>query len=144
VRLPDPPLLIITDRGQACRPLEDVAAACFAAGCRWLSLREKDMPPEERLALLRRLVALGRRTKLSLPPLARTGTLAPREKRPVLFDRGGPVDCPVYDREKLKPGDKIDGPALISEYASTTVFFPGDRLTVADTGELIITVGQAT
>lgn len=90
-----------------------------------------------------RLVALGRRTKLALPPLAKEGTLAPREKRPVLFDRGGPVDCPVYDREKLKPGDKIDGPALISEYASTTVMFPGDKLAVADTGELIISVGQA-
>ena len=90
-----------------------------------------------------RLVALGRRTKLSLPALAKTGTLAPREKRPVLFDQGGPVDCPVYDREKLKPGDKIDGPALISEYASTTVIFPGDKLAVADTGELIISVGPA-
>jgi len=90
-----------------------------------------------------RLVALGRRTKLSLPALAKAGTLAPRERRPVLFDQGGPVECPVYDREKLKPGDKIDGPALVSEYASTTVIFPGDKLTVADTGELIISVGQA-
>jgi N-methylhydantoinase A len=90
-----------------------------------------------------RLVALGRRTKLSLPALAKGGTLAPRERRPVLFDQGGPVECPVYDREKLKPGDKIDGPALVSEYASTTVIFPGDRLAVADTGELIISVGQA-
>jgi N-methylhydantoinase A len=90
-----------------------------------------------------RLVALGRRTKLSLPALAKAGTLAPRERRPVLFDQGGPVDCPVYDREKLKPGDKIDGPALVSEYASTTVIFPGDKLAVADTGELIISVGPA-
>ena len=54
-----------------------------------------------------RLVALGRRSKLALPPLGKTGTLVPREKRPVLFDEGGPVDCPVYDREKLKPGDKF-------------------------------------
>jgi N-methylhydantoinase A len=90
-----------------------------------------------------RLVALGRRTKLALPPMAKTGTLAPREKRPVLFDQGGPVDCPVYDREKLKPGDHVQGPALVSEYASTTVIFPGDQLAVADTGELIITVGHA-
>src|SRR5579863_1322552 len=90
-----------------------------------------------------RLVALGRRTKLALPALAKTGTQAPREKRPVLFDQGGSVDCPVYDREKLKPGDKIDGPALVSEYASTTVIFPGDKLAVANTGELIISVGRA-
>jgi len=90
-----------------------------------------------------RLVALGERSKLALPPMAKAGTLAPREKRPVLFDEGGPVDCRVYDREKLKPGDKFEGPALVSEYASTTVIFPGDRLAVADTGELIITVGHA-
>ncbi len=90
-----------------------------------------------------RLVALGHRSKLALPPMAKTGTLGPREKRPVQFDQGPAVDCPVYDREKLKPGDKFEGPALVSEYASTTVIFPGDKLAVADTGELIITVGHA-
>ena len=59
--LPDPPLLVVTDRRQAILPLVATAEALFAGGCRWLSLREKDLPAEERLALLRRLVALGRR-----------------------------------------------------------------------------------
>jgi thiamine-phosphate pyrophosphorylase len=36
-----------------------VAAQLFAGGCRWLSLREKDLAAPDRLALLRRLVALG-------------------------------------------------------------------------------------
>ena len=58
--LPAPPLLLITDRRQARRPLEEIAAAAFAAGCRWLSLREKDLDGAARLALLGRLVALGR------------------------------------------------------------------------------------
>jgi thiamine-phosphate pyrophosphorylase len=58
--LPVPPLLLITDRRQARVPLEEVVAGAFAAGCRWLSLREKDMAPAERAALLARLVALGR------------------------------------------------------------------------------------
>jgi thiamine-phosphate pyrophosphorylase len=61
VRLPQPALLVITDRRQARRPLEDVAAAAFAGGCRWLSLREKDLPASERRRLLGRLVALGAR-----------------------------------------------------------------------------------
>jgi thiamine-phosphate pyrophosphorylase len=61
VTLPAPPLLVITDRRQARRPLEEVAEALFAGGCRWLSLREKDLDGAARLALLRRLVALGRR-----------------------------------------------------------------------------------
>ena len=61
MRLPVPPLLVISDRHQARQPLEDVAEAVFAGGCRWFSLREKDLPPEERLALLAALVALGHR-----------------------------------------------------------------------------------
>lgn len=58
--LPSPPLLLITDRRQAARPLEGVVADALAAGCRWVSLREKDLPAAERLALLRRLRALAR------------------------------------------------------------------------------------
>jgi thiamine-phosphate pyrophosphorylase len=60
VELPDPPILVISDRRQAHRPLDEVAAAVFAAGCRWLSLREKDLAAPERESLLRRLVHLGR------------------------------------------------------------------------------------
>jgi thiamine-phosphate pyrophosphorylase len=61
VRLPVPPLLVISDRHQARRPLAEVAEAVFAGNCRWFSLREKDLPPEERRRLLEELVALGHR-----------------------------------------------------------------------------------
>lgn len=40
-------------------PLEELAGRLFAGGCRWLSLREKDLTPAERRALLQRIVALG-------------------------------------------------------------------------------------
>lgn len=53
--LPDPPLLLITDRGQARGDLAGVVAAACAAGCRWVSLREKDLPEAEQLALFARL-----------------------------------------------------------------------------------------
>ncbi|MGO4727794.1 MULTISPECIES: thiamine phosphate synthase [unclassified Inquilinus] len=59
-RLPAPALLLITDRSQAARPLEAVVAAALAAGCRWVSVREKDLPAAERRALLRRIQALAR------------------------------------------------------------------------------------
>ncbi|HVA14582.1 MAG TPA: thiamine phosphate synthase [Stellaceae bacterium] len=59
MRLPVPAVLVITDRRQAHLPLEETAAALFAGGCRWLSLREKDLSQAERRALLRRLVVLG-------------------------------------------------------------------------------------
>jgi thiamine-phosphate pyrophosphorylase len=58
VTLPTPPLLVITDRRQATLPLEEVTAAAIAGGARWISLREKDLPPQERRALLRGLAAI--------------------------------------------------------------------------------------
>ena len=45
--LPVPPLLVISDRRQARRPLEQVATAAFTGGCRWFSLREKDLSPQK-------------------------------------------------------------------------------------------------
>jgi len=62
-------------------------------------------------------------------------------KREVYFDSSEtPVNCMVYDRASLKAGDTVEGPALVQEYASTTVMFAGDVCKVADTGELIISV----
>lgn len=58
-RLPDPPVLVITDRSQARRPLPEIADAVFRAGCRWFSVREKDLPPDERLDLVRAIAAVG-------------------------------------------------------------------------------------
>ena len=59
--LPAPPLLVISDGSRATRPLMEVAEAAFRGGCRWFSLREKDLPAGERRDLLAALVALGRR-----------------------------------------------------------------------------------
>jgi thiamine-phosphate pyrophosphorylase len=59
--LPVPPLLVISDRRQAWQPLQQIVEAVFAGGCRWFSLREKDLPPDERRALLGTLATLGRR-----------------------------------------------------------------------------------
>jgi thiamine-phosphate pyrophosphorylase len=52
---------VISDRRQARRPLEELAEAIFAGGCRWFSLREKDLAAAVRRDLLGALVALGRR-----------------------------------------------------------------------------------
>jgi thiamine-phosphate pyrophosphorylase len=60
VNLPFPPILVITDRRQCAEPLEARAAALFRGGCRWLSLREKDLKPAERRALLERLILVAR------------------------------------------------------------------------------------
>jgi len=55
VKLPDPPLLLITDRKQSRRPLDEVAAQACAAGCRWISIREKDLSRTDQIAVARAL-----------------------------------------------------------------------------------------
>ena len=60
MQLPDPPLLLVTDRRQARRPLPDIIADALKAGCRWVSLREKDLPPDEQILLARGVAALAR------------------------------------------------------------------------------------
>jgi thiamine-phosphate pyrophosphorylase len=60
MKLPDPPLLLVTDRRQASRPLGEVIAPACAAGCRWISLREKDLPAAEQIALARALLPIAR------------------------------------------------------------------------------------
>jgi N-methylhydantoinase A len=100
--------------------------------------------PQERVEIINvRLVALGRRAKLSWPRLSSGGPPASQERRAVHFDQGNAaVECPVYRREELPAGAELAGPALVSEYGSTTVLFPSDRLRVAETGEMIVSVGR--
>jgi N-methylhydantoinase A len=78
---------------------------------------------------------------LSAPPQP-DGPPALLGTRTVVFDADA-VDSPVYRREALASGERIDGPAVIQEYASTTVLFPEDRADVIHSGELLIRVGAA-
>jgi thiamine-phosphate pyrophosphorylase len=61
VKLPDPALLLITDRRQARTPIADIVEAACAAGCRWFSVREKDLPADEQVALAESLLPITRR-----------------------------------------------------------------------------------
>src|SRR5579871_1722102 len=60
-------------------------------------------------------------------------------RRKVWFD-GRFRDTPTYRRAALLSGNRISGPALIEEHASTTVLMPGDRMTIDDYGNLTIRV----
>ncbi|WP_439495185.1 hydantoinase/oxoprolinase family protein [Bosea sp. (in: a-proteobacteria)] len=47
-------------------------------------------------------------------------------RREVWFpEAGGFVDCPIYDREVLKSGNLVEGPAIIEQMDATTVLLPG-------------------
>jgi N-methylhydantoinase A len=47
--------------------------------------------------------------------------------------------CPIYDRARLAPGDVLRGPAIVEEYGSTCVVFPGLRAEVDRLGNLVLT-----
>ena len=83
------------------------------------------------------LAAIAPRTLGAMPAPSRRPGPALLGRRAVIFD-GDAVDCAVYQRESLAPGDRIDGPAIIQEYASTTALFPQDRAEVTVSGDLLI------
>ncbi len=88
--------------------------------------------------------------RMAHPPLERieAGGAAPsreasRGPRPVTFpDCPEPRSTPVFMRDALRAGNRIAGPAIIEEHASTTVVFPGDALTVDVFGNLVIEIGS--
>ena len=44
----------------------------------------------------------------------------------------------VYDRAKLRAGDVVAGPAIVTEMDSTTLVLPGHAATVHRSGSLLI------
>jgi len=73
----------------------------------------------------------------TIPKLDRgTGRKPAHRIRPVYFD--GFRDTPIYDRAELPSGIRIDGPAVIEEFGSTTVVFPDQWLEVDPRGILIV------
>ena len=89
-----------------------------------------------------RLTATGKRERSRFPELPPATTDALIARRSVIFDDSlEGVDCPIYDRERLGPGARVSGPAVVQEYASTTVLFPGDEMQVSPSGEMIVTIG---
>jgi N-methylhydantoinase A len=74
-----------------------------------------------------------------MPELARRGDAIPARKstRPVYFD-GALHDTPIYDRASLGPHVRLQGPAVVEEFGSTTVLFPRQELAVDPHGILVI------
>jgi N-methylhydantoinase A len=74
-----------------------------------------------------RLSAQGPRGEVDIAGLAAAGEAETSLKgsRPAHFpEAGGFVDCAVYDRYSLRPGTRIEGPAIVEERESTAVIGP--------------------
>jgi N-methylhydantoinase A len=64
---------------------------------------------------------------------------SPRGRQP-LFDPAGrqTVDAQVWLRDELRAGDRVEGPALITEAQTTTVVAPGWRATIDPNGHIVL------
>jgi 5-oxoprolinase (ATP-hydrolysing) len=67
----------------------------------------------------------------------RTAPLAPLTRNRV-FTGGSWHDAPVYERDDLRPGDRVDGPAVLRETNATTVIEPGWRATLTPLDHLVL------
>jgi N-methylhydantoinase A len=104
--------------------------------------------PEEAAEIVSlRATVTGAMKKPPLERVARGGRTPPasaqRGKRAAYFvELGRAVPTPTYAREELRAGNRIDGPVLVEEHASTTVVLPGDRLRVDGFGNLDIEIAR--
>jgi N-methylhydantoinase A len=81
--------------------------------------------------------------RLKRPDIARLPRPAvtarqPHTRRVYLGGAGGWIDAQIYNRDTLDSGFNGLGPAVIEEYGSTTVLWPGDRFEIGALHEIRI------
>ena len=88
-----------------------------------------------------RVSAIGRMDRPALPeyePRTRDDeALEPSSRRGVWFE-GEEIDTPIYFVDSLRPGDVIDGPAVIEDPRATTVVLVGQEAVVDEFRNLLI------
>jgi N-methylhydantoinase A len=101
------------------------------------------MREEEPILRSVRLEAVGRTPKPSLEPPARpegSAQEALRGRRPAWFG-GRFLDTPVYDGDRLGPGHRLEGPAIVEERFTTIVLHPGHRAAIDPHGNVVVDIG---
>jgi N-methylhydantoinase A len=99
----------------------------------------RDEEPVVRAAVMK---TFGRSEKPPLPPLpAATAPLsaALTARRRVYF-AGSFVDTPVYAGERLGPGHRLEGPAIVEERFTTIVVHPGHKGEIDPFGNVVVTL----
>ncbi|MGE5264613.1 MAG: hydantoinase/oxoprolinase family protein [Acidobacteriota bacterium] len=88
-----------------------------------------------------RLVGIGKVPEVRIPKHKRGGKSARgalKGTRPVYYEGRGFIRAPVYERDRLKPGNLVKGPCIIEEIISSTVVIPGATAKVDTWGNVII------
>ena len=69
------------------------------------------------------------------------GEAMPTREVTIEYLEGGPYSCPEYQRQELRRGDELAGPAIVREPLSTTFVPPRQNLVVGAHGQLVVTTG---
>ena len=88
-----------------------------------------------------RVSAVVRADKVQYPraPAGNGGAVEPQRTIEIRYLEDEPIAAGEYQRENLRAGDRVEGPAVIHEPLSTTFMLPGQVATVGEYGELRIT-----
>jgi N-methylhydantoinase A len=116
-----------------------IAGLCAAFDAEHRRLFTFNMETEHELVNLR-CVALGRELELPVAEIAK-GDGNPQSAKVrdhKMWVDGGWKDGAIYDRAKLRAGDVIKGPAIITEMDSTALVLPGCAATVDRIGNILI------
>lgn len=87
---------------------------------------------------------IGRTLKPALPTIPRgsaNASAAVVSVRKVFFG-GRALSASIYNRERLRAGNRFRGPAVVTEYSATTIVLAGWRARVDDYGNLIMEQGR--
>ena len=122
---------VAVELGSLARPqhIEDLVARFHAAHAR----RYGHMAQAEAVELVNfQVTAIGMTPRPGLQRFARVADAQanPRAKRRAYFSGMDPHEVPVWRREDLVSGLRLEGPAVVEEKTSTIVIYPGQRAEV--------------
>ena len=120
--------------------LEQIAASFHAAHERLYTYSTPENPLE---VMGLRITAVGAVDKAALEALGeeQEADIRPALKgsRPVYFEQPtGFRDTPVYDRTRLRPGMRTEGPAVVEERITTVIVHPGWTMRVDRYGNIVM------
>ncbi len=121
--------------------LAGLEAAFFRAHDRAYGFAARGEPVEVVNVRLTGIGVVARPRLRRVPAGGRDPGTALKASRPVVFGTGSAASarrCPVFDRYRLRAGNRFRGPALVEQIDSTTVVEPGFAVAVDRFGNLLI------
>jgi N-methylhydantoinase A len=114
---------------------QTAVARLFADRYRALHGREEQMAVE---IISWRVVVAGPRPQLEPSAATREGEARLGTRAVYFAEAAGFVETPVFDRYRIRPGESVQGPAVLEERESTIIVPPDATATANEFGSLII------